>query len=267
MLNRLFELDKHATTVRVEVMAGVTTFLTMAYITVVNPSILSAAGMDFGAVFVATCIAAAIGSVIMGLYANYPIAQAPGMGQNAFFTFSVVLGMGHSWQTALGAVFVSGMIFVVLSVLPVREWLINAIPRSLKLGMAAGIGLFLGFIAFRNAGIVVQNDATFVSLGNIVSFEPLVCLAAFVIIAALAARRVRGAVIIGILAATVVGWLFGKNEFHGLLAMPPSPAPVLLQLDIAAALQWSMLTVILSMLIVDVFDTAGTLIGVATRAG
>ena len=267
MLNRLFELDKHATTVRVEVMAGVTTFLTMAYITVVNPSILSAAGMDFGAVFVATCIAAAIGSVIMGLYANYPIAQAPGMGQNAFFTFSVVLGMGHSWQTALGAVFVSGMIFVVLSVLPVREWLINAIPRSLKLGMAAGIGLFLGFIAFKNAGIVVQNDATFVTLGNIVSFEPLVCLAAFVIIAALAARRVRGAVIIGILAATVVGWLFGKNEFHGLLAMPPSPAPVLLQLDIAAALQWSMLTVILSMLIVDVFDTAGTLIGVATRAG
>ncbi|MDH4126989.1 MAG: NCS2 family permease, partial [Gammaproteobacteria bacterium] len=165
------------------------------------------------------------------------------------------------------AVFVSGMIFVVLSVLPVREWLINAIPRSLKLGMAAGIGLFLGFIAFKNAGIVVQNDATFVTLGNIVSFEPLVCLAAFVIIAALAARRVRGAVIIGILAATVVGWLFGKNEFHGLLAMPPSPAPVLLQLDIAAALQWSMLTVILSMLIVDVFDTAGTLIGVATRAG
>jgi len=267
LLNSLFQLEHHGSTVRTEVMAGLTTFLTMAYITVVNPSILSAAGMDFGAVFVATCIAAAIGSVIMGLYANYPIAQAPGMGQNAFFTFTVVLGMGHSWQTALGAVFVSGVIFVVLSVLPVREWLINAIPRSLKLGMAAGIGLFLGFIAFRNAGIVVQNDATLVTLGNIVSFEPLVCLAAFVIIAALAARRVRGAVIIGILVATVVGWLFGKNEFHGLLAMPPSPVPVLLQLDIAAALQWSMLTVILSMLIVDVFDTAGTLVGVATRAG
>jgi AGZA family xanthine/uracil permease-like MFS transporter len=200
------------------------------------------------------------------LYANYPIAQAPGMGQNAFFTFSVVLGMGHTWQTALGAVFISGVIFVVLSVLPVREWLINAIPRSLKLGMAAGIGLFLGFIALKNAAIVVNNDATLVALGDLVSFEPLVCIAAFVIIAALSARRVRGAVIIGILAATVVGWLFGEHEFHGIVAMPPSPAPVFLQLDIAAALQWSMVTVILSMLIVDVFDTAGTLIGVATRA-
>lgn len=266
VLKRYFELPQHATTVRVEVMAGLTTFLTMAYITVVNPSILSAAGMDFAAVFVATCIAAAFGSIVMGLYANYPIAQAPGMGQNAFFTYGVVLGMGHSWQTALGAVFISGIIFVLLSVLPVREWLINAIPQSLKLGIAAGIGLFLGFIALKNAGIVVNNDATLVALGDIVSFEALVCIGAFVIITALAARKVRGAVIIGILAATVVGWLFGDNEFHGLVAMPPSPAPVLLQLDIVAALQWSMVTVILSMLIVDVFDTAGTLIGVATRA-
>lgn len=266
LLNKVFQLEQHATTIRVEAMAGLTTFLTMAYITVVNPSILSAAGMDFGAVFVATCIAAAFGSIVMGLYANYPIAQAPGMGQNAFFTFGVVLGMGHSWQTALGAVFISGILFVVLSVLPVREWLINAIPRSLKLGMAAGIGLFLGFIALKNAGIVVNSDATLVGLGDLVSFEPLVCIAAFVIIAALSARQVRGAVIIGILAATVVGWLFGGHQFHGIVAMPPSPAPVLMQLDIAAALQWSMVTVILSMLIVDVFDTAGTLIGVATRA-
>lgn len=266
LLQRLFQLQEHATTVRVESMAGLTTFLTMAYITVVNPSILSEAGMDFGAVFVATCIAAAFGSIVMGLYANYPIAQAPGMSQNAFFTFGVVLGMGHAWQTALGAVFISGVIFVVLSVLPVREWLINAIPRSLKLGMAAGIGLFLGFIALKNAGIVVDHEATLVSLGKLVSFEPMVCIGAFVIIAALAARKVRGAVILGILAATAVGWLFGENEFHGIVAMPPSPAPVFLQLDIVAALQWSMVTVILSMLIVDVFDTAGTLVGVAHRA-
>ena len=222
--------------------------------------------MDFGAVFVATCIAAAFGSIVMGLYGNYPIAQAPGMGQNAFFTFSVVLGMGHAWQTALGAVFISGVIFVALSVLPVREWLVNAIPRNLKLGMAAGIGLFLGFIALKNAGIVVDHDATLVALGDIVSFEPIVCIIGFATIVALSARKIMGAVIIGILLATVIGWVFGDIEFNGIVALPPSPAPVFLQLDIAAAFQLSMVTVILSMLIVDVFDTAGTLIGVSTRA-
>jgi len=247
-------------------MSGLTTFLAMAYITVVNPSILADAGMDFGAVFVATCIAAAFGTIVMGLYANYPIAQAPGMGQNAYFTFGVVLGMGHSWQTALGAVFISGMIFIALSVLPVRGWLINAFPRNLKLGMAAGIGLFLGFIALKNAGIVVDHPATLLALGDLVQFEPMVCIGAFVLIAALSARNVRGAVVIGILAAALLGWVTGNVEFRGVIALPPSPAPVLLQLDIAAAFQWSMVTVILSMLIVDVFDTAGTLIGVASRA-
>lgn len=267
MLNRLFRLTELGSNVRRESLAGVTTFLAMAYITVVNPSILSDAGMDFGAVFVATCIAGAFGSIVMGLVANYPIAQAPGMGQNAFFTFTVVLGMGHTWQTALGAVFISGVIFVVLSVLPVREWLINSIPRNLKLGIAAGIGLFLGFIALTNAKIVVDNPATLVGIGDLTSFEPLVCLLAFALIAALSARRIAGAVIIGILFATVLGWIFGFAEFKGVIAMPPSPAPVLLQLDIASALQLSMLTVILSMLIVDVFDTAGTLVAVATRAG
>ena len=265
-LSKFFKLDEHGTSVRVESMSGLTTFLAMAYITVVNPSILSQAGMDFGAVFVATCIAAAFGTIVMGLYANYPIAQAPGMAQNAFFTFGVVLGMGHNWQTALGAVFISGVIFVALSVLPVREWLINAIPRNLKLGMAAGIGLFLGFIALKNAGIVVDHPATLVGLGELTRFEPMVCIAAFVVIAALSARKVRGAVIIGILGAALVGWISGNVEFNGFVAMPPSPAPVLMQLDIAAAMQWSMVTVILSMLIVDVFDTAGTLVGVATRA-
>lgn len=265
-MDSLFQLTKHNSSIRVESMAGLTTFLAMVYITVVNPSILSDAGMDFGAVFVATCIAAAFGSIVMGLLGNYPIAQAPGMGQNAFFTFSVVLGMGHAWQTALGAVFISGVVFVVLSVLPVREWLVNAIPRNLKLGMASGIGLFLGFIALKNAGIVVDNEATLVALGDIASFEPMVCIAAFVTIAALTARGVKGAVIIGILLATVAGWLFGEVEFNGVVAMPPSPAPVFLQLDIAAAFQLSMVTVILSMLIVDFFDTAGTLIGVSTRA-
>ena len=265
-LESFFELKKHDSTVRVESLGGLTTFLAMAYITVVNPSILSQAGMDFGAVFVATCIAAAFGSIVMGLHANYPIAQAPGMGQNAFFTFGVVLGMGHAWQTALGAVFVSGVIFVALSVLPVREWLVNAIPRNLKLGMAAGIGLFLGFIALKNAGIVVDHPATLVALGDLSSFEPIACILGFVAIAALSARRTTGAVIIGILFATVLGWTFGGTEFKGIVAMPPSLAPVFLQLDIAGALQLSMVTPILSMLIVDIFDTAGTLVGVATRA-
>lgn len=265
-LDSLFDLKKHDSNVRAESIAGTTTFLAMAYITVVNPSILSETGMDFGAVFVATCIAAAFGSIVMGLHANYPIAQAPGMGQNAFFTFGVVLGMGHSWQSALGAVFVSGMIFVVMSVTPFREWLVNSIPRNLKLGMAAGIGLFLGFIALRNSGIVIGNDATLVGLGDIVSFEPIVCILGFVMIAALSARKITGAVIIGILFATLLGWLGGKTEFLGIVSMPPSPAPVFMQLDIAGALQVSMVTAILSMLIVDVFDTAGTLVGVATRA-
>ena len=174
--------------------------------------------------------------------------------------------MGHSWQTALGAVFLSGLIFIALSVLPVREWLINAIPRNLKLGMAAGIGLFLGFIALKNAGIVVDHPATLVALGDLVSFEPMACIAAFVAIAALSARGNRAAVVIGILLAAAAGWLSGNAQFLGFVATPPSLAPVLMQLDIMAAFQWSMVTVVLSMLIVDVFDTAGTLVGVATRA-
>ena len=266
-IEKLFGLERHGTNIRVESLAGLTTFLALAYITVVNPSILSETGMDFGAVFVATCIAGAFGSIVMGLHGNYPIAQAPGMAQNGFFAFGVVLGMGHTWQTALGAVFISGVIFVVLSVTRVREWLVNAIPRNLKYGMAAGIGLFLGFIALRNAGIVVAHDVTLVALGDIASFESIACIIGFVTIAALSARKVRGAVIIGILIVAVIGWLSGNTEFNGVVSLPPSIAPVFLQLDIVAAFQLSMVTVILSMLIVDVFDTAGTLIGVSTRAG
>ncbi|MBJ90030.1 MAG: guanine permease [Woeseia sp.] len=264
-LETFFKLREHATNIRIESMAGLTTFLAMAYITIVNPTVLSSAGMDFGAVFVATCVTAAFGSIVMGLYGNYPIAQAPGMAQNAFFTFGVVLGMEHSWQTALGAVFISGIIFVILSVSPVRAWLVNAIPQNLKLGIAAGIGLFLGFIALKNAGIVVAHEATFITLGDIVSFEAILFITGFVVIVALSARRIIGAVIIGILLTTLIAAIFGRIDFDGIVAMPPSPAPVLLQLDIIAAFQWSMVTVILSMLIIDVFDTAGTLIGVLTR--
>ncbi len=266
-LDRFFRLSEHGTSVRLELIAGTTTFLAMAYITVVNPAILSDAGMDFGAVFVATCIAAAFGSIAMGVLGNYPIAMAPGMGQNAFFTYTVVLGLGHTWQTALGAVFISGLIFITLSLLPVREWLINAIPKNLKLGIASGIGFFLGFIGFKNAGIVTDNPATLVSLGELTSFAPAVCLAAFVLIVALSARKITGAVMIGMLAAACLGWITGVTDFRGIVSTPPSVAPVLLQLDLAAAFDLSMVTVILTLLLVDVFDTAGTIVGVANRAG
>jgi len=265
-LERIFQLSANGTTARRELMAGLTTFLAMAYITVVNPSILSEAGMDFGAVFVATCLAAALGTLVMGLYANYPVGQAPGMGQNAFFTYSIVLGLGVAWQTALGAVFISGVIFIGLSILPIREWLINAIPHSLKLGISAGIGLFLGIIALSGSGIVVANPATLVSLGDLTRPDALLLLAGFFLIAALSARRVMGAVVVGMLLVTVVGWLTGSAEFRGVASAPPSMS-TLLQLDIAGAFNVSMITVILTLLLVDVFDTAGTLVGVASRAG
>jgi len=265
-IDRVFGLTEQHSNIRQEVTAGVTTFLAMAYITVVNPSILSAAGMDFGAVFVATCLAAAFGTAIMGLYANYPVAQAPGMGQNAFFTYGIVLGAGHSWQSALGAVFISGLIFIALSVLPVREWLINAIPRSLKLGISAGIGFFLGIIALSGSGVIVSNEATLVGLGDLTQTPAILMLFGFVVIAALSARRVVGAVVIGMLLVTLLGWATGAAGFAGVVSTPP-PLTTLFELDIAAALDLSMVTVILTLLLVDVFDTAGTLVGVANRAG
>ena len=264
-LTRFFKLEQNNSNVKRELIAGLTTFLAMAYITVVNPSILSQAGMDFGAVFVATCLAAALGSIVMGLYANYPIALAPGMGQNAFFAFGICLGMGNSWQIALGAVFISGILFVVISVLPVREWLINSIPKSLKLGIASGIGLFLAIIALSSSKTVVANPATLVSFGDLTSPEPLLMLIGFILITALTARKVIGAVVIGILIVTLIAWLGGYAEFKGVVSAPPS-ASALFELDIKGALSVSMLTVILTLLLIDVFDTAGTLVGVATRA-
>ncbi|MYE84014.1 MAG: NCS2 family permease [Gammaproteobacteria bacterium] len=260
-----FHLDEHDTTVGREVVAGLTTFLAMAYVAVVNPAILSEAGMDFGAVFVATCLAAAFGTLVMGLYANYPIAVAPGMGQNAFFAYTVVLAGGHTWQAALGMVFVSGVLFVMLSVLPVRSWLIDAVPRSLKIGMAAGIGLFLALIALRNMGMVVDDPATLVTLGDLSSFGPAAGLLGFCAIVALFARRVPGEVIIGILAVAVVSWLTGNADFHGVASLPPSPGPVFLAMDLAGAFNLAALTVVLAFLLVDMFDTAGTLVAVASR--
>ena len=266
ILNRYFELERHGTTVRTEVMAGVTTFLTMAYIAFVNPQILSEAGMDRGAVFVATCLAAAIGSAIMGLYANYPIAQAPGMGLNAFFTYGVVLGLGHPWQTALGAVFISGICFMALSVLPIREWVVNAFPRSLKLATSAGIGFFLAIIAMRNAGLVEGSEATLVTLGDVTAAPAVLAVVGLVLIAALEARRVTGGPIIGILTVTVIGLALGVSPFRGVVDLPPSIAPTLFVLDIGAALDIALFGVIFAFLFTDLFDTAGTLIGVAHQA-
>ncbi len=267
MLDNLFKLTENSTNVRTELIAGVTTFLTMAYIAFVNPSILAAAGMDQGAVFVATCLAAAIGSAIMGLWANYPIALAPGMGLNAFFAYTVVLTLGHSWQTALGAVFIAGVLFFILSVLKVREWIINAIPRSLKLSIAAGIGMFLGIIGLKNAGIVVDHPATLVTLGDLTQATVLVAIVGFLVMAALDARRVPGAITIAILLATLVAIATGLSEATGVFSMPPSLMPTLFAMDLAGALDGALISVIFAFLFVDLFDTAGTLIGVAHQGG
>lgn len=267
MLEKLFQLKAHGTNVRTEILAGVTTFLTMAYILFVNPSILSETGMDKGAIFVATCLAAAIGSAVMGLIANYPIALAPGMGLNAFFTYTVVLGMGHTWQVALGAVFVSACLFFLLSIFRIREWIINSIPLELRSAIAAGIGLFLALIALQSAGIVVDNPATLVGMGELGKPQALLAILGFFLIIGLEARGVTGAVLISILLVTVISILLGVSEFGGVVSMPPSLAPTFLQLDIMGALDVGLVSVIFAFLFVDLFDNSGTLIAVAKKAG
>jgi len=267
MLEKLFRLEAHGTTLRTELLAGLTTFLTMAYILFVNPSILGETGMDRGAVFVATALAAAIGSALMGLIANYPIALAPGMGLNAFFTYGVVLQMGHSWQVGLGAVFLSACLFLLISVLRIRAWIIDSIPLPLRLAIGAGIGLFLALIALQNAGIVVDHPVTLLTLGDLTEAPPVLAALGFLLIVTLEARRVPGAVLLGILAVTLVAVGLGVSPFAGLLALPPSLAPTLLQLDIAGALEIGLVSVVFAFLFVDVFDNSGTLIAVARRAG
>ena len=265
MLERIFKLTANGTDVRTEVIAGVSTFLTMAYIVVVNPGILAETGMDFGAVFVATCLAAAYGSLVMGLVANYPVALAPGMGLNAFFTFGVVMGMGHSWQIALGCVFWSGTIFLLLSIFRIREWIVNSIPASLKSGISSGIGLFLAIIALQKAGVVVADSSTLVKLGNVTSIPVILFFSGFILIAALHLHRIPGAVIIGILAVTAAGACFDLIDFHGVVAIPPAITPTLFKLDASGALNMGLLSVIFAFLFVDFFDTSGTLIAVAQK--
>ena len=266
-MERYFKLAQHGSTVRTEVIAGITTFLTMAYIIFVNPSILSTTGMDSNAVFVATCLAAAIGSAVMALWANWPIGMAPGMGLNAFFAFTVVGAMGFTWQQALGAVFISGIIFLILSATGIRRWLVAGIPVSMRSGVAAGIGMFLGIIALQSSGIVVNSDATLVTLGDLTAPGTLLTVAGFFIIVALDAMRVTGAILIGILVITVAAILLGVTQFGGIMSMPPAIGPTFLQLDIMGALHYGIFHVILVMVLVEVFDATGTLIGVAKRAG
>lgn len=267
MLERYFGLAEAGTTVRVEILAGVTTFLTMAYIIVVNPSILAVAGMDKDSVFVATCLAAALSCFIMGLYANYPIALAPGMGLNAFFAFGMVKGMGLSWETALGAIFCSSVLTVALSLSPARAWIFDGIPKALKFGIAGGIGLFLAIIGLKNAGIVVDHPATLITLGDMK--QPAVVLAAlgFMVMVALEARKFPGAIIVAILGTTAAGVILGLSPFYGIVSAPPSIAPTFLKLDIWGALQFGVISTILVLMFVDLFDTAGTLVGVSQRAG
>ncbi|AZQ11397.1 MULTISPECIES: NCS2 family permease [Shewanella] len=267
MLEKIFKLKENQTTLKQEVVAGLTTFLTMAYIIFVNPMMLADAGMDHGAVFVATCLAAAIGCLIMGLMANYPIALAPGMGLNAFFTYTVVGEMGYSWETALGAVFMSGVCFLILSLVRIREWIVNSIPMSLRLGIAAGIGLFLALIGLKSAGIVVASPATLVTMGDIKAFPAVMAVLGFFLIIAMVNRGMKSAVILSILAITGLGLLFGDIQYNGLVAAPPSIAPTFMKMDLSAVLEVSMLSVVFAFLFVDLFDTSGTLVAVAQRGG
>ncbi|MBD1572145.1 NCS2 family permease [Vibrio sp. S17_S38] len=266
LLERLFKLKQHGTTVRSEIVGGLTTFATMAYIIFVNPAIMSTSGMDPGALFVATCVGAAIGTLLMAFYANWPVGLAPGMGLNAFFAFTVVGEMGYSWQVALGAVFISSVIFAAMSYTSLREWILDSIPHSLRYSMTAGVGLFLGLIGLKTAGIVVENPATLVSLGDFTAPNAILAACCFLIISVLSERKVFGAVLIGIFGVTAVGWSLGIVEYHGVFAAPPSIAPTFMAMDITGALEVSMISVILAFLFVNMFDTAGTLVGVAERA-
>ena len=267
VIERYFGIDGRNTTIKTEILAGLTTFLTMAYIIFVNPDMLAKAGMDKGAVFVATCLASALGCFLMGLIARLPVALAPGMGLNAFFTFTVVLGMGKSWQVALGAVFISGLLFVLISAFKLREWIINAIPYTLKQGIVAGIGAFLAFIALKSSGIIVASPATFVTMGKLTDFGPAMAILSFFLIVVFVQRKVPAAVMLSILIVTVISLLAGETHYSGIVSVPPSIAPTFMQLDIAGALDVSMVSVIFAFLFVVLFDTSGTLIGVTKKAG
>ena len=265
-LNKFFDLEAKKTNIKNEFLAGLTTFITMAYIIFVNPQMMSAAGMDQGAIFVGTCLAAAIACFTMGIFANWPIGLAPGMGLNAFFTYTVVGEMGYSWEVALGAVFIAGILFFIMSITKLRGWMISSIPLNLRIAMGAGVGLFIGLIGLKSGGIIISNDATLLALGDFKKIETLLACLGFLIISALSLRKIPGSIIVGILTITVIALITGLIEFNGLISYPPDITPTLMKLDIIGALNIGMITVIMSFLFVNLFDTTGTLVGVATRA-
>ena len=265
-LDQFFAIEAHHTSLQKEVLAGVTTFITMAYIIFVNPQMMAQSGMDHGAIFVGTCLAAAFACLFMGLYANWPVGLAPGMGLNAFFTYTVVGEMGYSWEVALGAVFIAGILFFIMSITPLRRWMLDSIPLNLRIAMGAGVGLFIGFIGLKNGGIIVANGATFLSLGDFTNPSTLLAGVSFLLISILSIRKIPGAIIIGILAVTLISIFLNLVKFEGFFALPPDVTPVFMELDIIGALDVAMISVIVSFLFVNLFDTAGTLFGVATRA-
>ncbi|SFE37522.1 putative MFS transporter, AGZA family, xanthine/uracil permease [Thermoanaerobacter thermohydrosulfuricus] len=281
LANRIWKLENYKTNVKTEILAGITTFITMAYIMFVNPIILKETEMDPGAVFVATCLSAAIGTLMMAFYANYPFAQAPGMGLNAFFTYTVVLTMGYSWQEALAAVFFSGIIFILITLSGIREMIVDAIPMSLKYAVSGGIGLFIAFIGLKNAGIIVANQATYIGFGDLTNPGTLLAIAGLFITAILMSRNVKGSILLGILITTVLGLFTGIAKLpsdFSIIKMPQSLAPTFLKLDIKGllgigkdigflSLFTSMLYVVLSFTFVDLFDTIGTFIGTGSKAG
>ncbi len=267
MLQRLFKLKESQTDVKTEVMAGVTTFMTLSYIVFVQPTVLSACGMDFGAVLVATCVASAVATFLMGIFANYPIALAPGMGQNFFFAYTVVVGMGIPWEKALGAVFISGVLFLFLSFFGFREKLIDGIPASLKEAIAVGIGLFIAMIGFQWSGIVVSSPSTLVGLGSLDSTPVLVSLFGLFVIVILIVMRVRGALLWGILATALAGLPLGVVKYQGVVGTVPSLMPTLLKLDIPGAFDLGLVSVIFVFFFLALFDSVGTLIGVSSQAG
>ena len=263
LVEDFFKLKEYNTSIQKELLAGFTTFVTMAYIVFVNPQIMALAGMDQGAVFVGTCIAAALACLLMGLFANWPVGLAPGMGLNAFFTFTVVGELGYSWEIALGSVFLAGILFFLMSVTKLRSWMIDSIPLNLRIAMGAGVGLFIGFIGLKSGGIIVSNDATLLKLGDLSNQETLLAALGFLLISVLAIRKVPGAILIGVLSTTLVALAFGMIQYNGLVSMPPSLEPVFLKLDILGALNISMITIVMSFLFVNLFDTTGTLLGLS----
>lgn len=267
LLERVFKLREHGTTARTEVIAGFTTFLTMVYIVFVNPQILGVAGMDTSAVFVTTCLIAAFGSILMGLFANLPVALAPAMGLNAFFAFVVVKAMGLPWQIGMGAIFWGAMGLLILTVFRVRYWMIANIPVSLRVGITSGIGLFVGMMGLKNAGVIVSNPDTLVSIGDLTSHGVLLGVLGFFIIAILASRSVHAAVLISIIVTTLLGMLLGDVRYGGLVSMPPDVTSVIGHVDLAGSFNIGLAGVIFSFMLVNLFDSSGTLMGVTDKAG